>query len=46
MSPIDPNPTAPRGLRTLGIVAAVVAIAIVALGLTQRARSSNPLAKG
>lgn len=43
MSPIDPNPTAPRGLRTLGIVAAVVAVAIVALGLTQRARSSTQL---
>lgn len=43
MSPIDSNPTAPRGLRTLGIVAAVVAAAIVALGLTQRARSSTQL---
>lgn len=43
MSPTDTPPIqhpSPRGLRTAGIVALVVLIAIVALGLAQRARSN------
>ncbi len=47
MSPTDTPPSqvpqAPRGLRTAGVVAAVGAIGLVALGLTQRAASSNQL---
>lgn len=42
MPPID-STAAPRGLRTLGIGAAAVAIAIVATGLTLRALSSSDL---
>lgn len=47
MSPTKPPATTPRpvprGLRTGGIVIAVVLVAIVAIGLTQRARSSSEL---
>ncbi|MCW0235769.1 MAG: efflux RND transporter periplasmic adaptor subunit [Ferrovibrio sp.] len=42
MSSTDSTP-ATRGPRTAGIVGACVAIAIVAIGLTQRARSSSAL---
>lgn len=41
MSPIDT--AAPRGLRTAAIVAAIVLLAIVAIGLTTRARSADAL---
>ncbi|WP_028080446.1 efflux RND transporter periplasmic adaptor subunit [Solimonas soli] len=46
MSPTNssaPTPVAPRGLRTAGIVAVVVLAAIVAIGLTTRARSASQL---
>jgi RND family efflux transporter MFP subunit len=48
MSPTDKltdnaTPKALRSLRTVGLVAAVVAIGIVTVGVTQRARSSNQL---
>ncbi|NGY04143.1 efflux RND transporter periplasmic adaptor subunit [Solimonas terrae] len=47
MSPTKPPATTarpvPRSLRTSGIVIAVVLVAIVAIGLTQRARSSSQL---
>lgn len=43
MSPLNTAPAAPRGLRTAAIVAAVVLLAIVAIGLTTRARSAAEL---
>jgi RND family efflux transporter MFP subunit len=47
MSPSDPSQpnsrSASRGLRRAGIVVAIILIAIVAIGLTQRARSSARL---
>lgn len=43
MSPLNTAPAAPRGLRTAAIVAAVVLLAIVAIGLTTRARSASEL---
>lgn len=44
MSPTDTSPNnAMRSLRTVGIVAAVAAIGIVAIGVTKRANSSNEL---
>ena len=44
MSPTDTAPTnAMRSLRTVGIVATVAAIGIVAIGVTKRARSSSEL---
>src|SRR3546814_18439753 len=47
MSPTKPSATTPRpvprSLRTAGIIIAVVLIAIVAIGLTQRERSNTPL---
>src|SRR3546814_13552015 len=47
MSPTKPSATTPRPvprrLRTAGIIIAVVLIAIVAIGLTQRARSNSQL---
>lgn len=38
-----PPPVLPRGLKTAGVIAAVIAIAIVTTGLTQRARSKSEL---
>ncbi|WP_020649072.1 efflux RND transporter periplasmic adaptor subunit [Solimonas variicoloris] len=43
MSPLNTAPAAPRGLRTAAIVAAIVLLAIVAIGLTTRARSASEL---
>src|SRR3546814_12645135 len=47
MSPTKPSATTPRpvprSLRTAGIIIAVVLIAIVAIGLTQRARSNSQM---
>ncbi|WP_028008343.1 efflux RND transporter periplasmic adaptor subunit [Solimonas flava] len=43
MSPLNTAPAAPRGLRTAAIVAALVLLAIVAIGLTTRARGASEL---
>ncbi|NKF24168.1 efflux RND transporter periplasmic adaptor subunit [Solimonas marina] len=47
MSPTNQTqpPAAPRGLRTAGIVAAVIAALIVVVGLTARARSNSQVAQ-
>ncbi|MGH8447207.1 MAG: efflux RND transporter periplasmic adaptor subunit [Solimonas sp.] len=46
MSPTNPNtPVAPRGLRKVGIVAVAVLVAVVAIGLTTRARSATKLSQ-